>query len=109
MHGQISHDGSSLIIPREGGYLFRLYIELDKLGEHERVADRGITPEYLIARANRIYRPYKFEVKEIAWWSVYEIGQRIATRFDNSAGRPIPACSSPATPATRIAQRRGRA
>src|SRR6476619_7507209 len=28
---QSANDGSSIIIPREGGYLFRLYIELDKL------------------------------------------------------------------------------
>jgi phenol 2-monooxygenase len=81
-----STEGSSLIIPREGGYLFRVYIELDKLGENERVAARGITSDYLIDRLNRIYRPYKFDVKEVAWWSVYEIGQRIADHFDDSAG-----------------------
>ena len=36
-------EGSVLIIPREGGYLIRLYIELDKLNPDERVADRNIT------------------------------------------------------------------
>ena len=30
-----------------------------------------------VAAARRIMRPYSLEVKEIAWWSVYEIGQRI--------------------------------
>ena len=35
---QSAHDGSILIIPREGGYLVRLYVELDKLDADERVA-----------------------------------------------------------------------
>src|SRR5690606_12159072 len=28
-------------------------------------------------------RPYAFEAKEVAWWSVYEIGQRLTDRFDD--------------------------
>ena len=78
-----AHEGSLLIIPREGGYLVRMYIELDKLGEQERIADRGITIERLIAAAARILRPYALEVKDVAWWSVYEIGQRLCARFDD--------------------------
>lgn len=76
-------EGSVLIIPREGGYLVRMYIELDKLGAQERIADRGMTVERLIAAAGRILRPYTLEVKEVAWWSVYEIGQRLCDRFDD--------------------------
>lgn len=76
-------EGSVLIIPREGGYLVRLYIELDKLADDERVSQRNITSDYLIAAAKRILRPYTLEVKEIAWWSVYEIGQRLCDRFDD--------------------------
>jgi phenol 2-monooxygenase (NADPH) len=78
-----TQDGNMLIIPREGGYMVRLYIELDKLGENERVADRNITVERLIAAAGRILQPYAIEVKEVAWWSVYEIGQRLCDRFDD--------------------------
>jgi len=78
-----SNEGSVLIIPREGGYLVRLYIELDKLSENERVSSRNITVEHLVAAAQRILRPYTLDVKEIAWWSVYEIGQRLCDRFDN--------------------------
>ncbi|HVW67923.1 MAG TPA: FAD-binding monooxygenase [Steroidobacteraceae bacterium] len=76
-------EGSMLIIPREGGYLVRLYIELDKLSENERVASRNITADHLIAAARRILHPYTLEVKEIAWWSVYEIGQRLCDKFDD--------------------------
>ena len=80
---QSANDGSIIIIPREGGYLFRLYIELDKLGASERVAIRNITADDLIATARRILKPYTLDVKEIAWWSVYEIGQRLCDKFDD--------------------------
>jgi phenol 2-monooxygenase (NADPH) len=78
-----ANHGSALIIPREGGYLVRLYIELDKLAENERVADRNITIDRLIAAARRILHPYSLEVKEVAWWSIYEIGQRLCDSFDD--------------------------
>ena len=87
-------EGSVLVIPREGGYLVRLYIELDRLDENERVSNRNVTPERLIAAAQRIARPYSLDVKEVAWWSVYEIGQRLCERFDDTAdaeaGSPFP-------------------
>jgi phenol 2-monooxygenase (NADPH) len=80
---QSASDGTIIIIPREGGYLFRLYIELVKLDEGERVVNRNIGLDDLVARARRIFNPYKFEVKEIPWWSVYEIGQRLTDKFDD--------------------------
>ncbi len=78
-----SPHGNVLVIPREGGYLVRLYVEMDKLGEDERVSARGITVDKLIAAAQRIFRPYTLEVKEVPWWSVYEIGQRICDKYDD--------------------------
>jgi phenol 2-monooxygenase len=80
---QSANDGSLLIIPREGGYLVRIYVELTKLEVGERVAGRKITVDDVIAKARRILNPYTIEVKEIAWWSVYEIGQRLCDRFDD--------------------------
>jgi phenol 2-monooxygenase len=80
---QSAHHGSALIIPREGGYLFRIYIELDKLAETQRVASLNITSDRLVDAARHILHPYSFEAKEIAWWSVYEIGQRLCDRFDD--------------------------
>lgn len=82
---QSGTEGNLLIIPREGGHLVRLYVEMDQLKESERVASRNITSDQLIAAAQRILRPYTLEVKEIAWWSVYEIGQRLCDTFDNAA------------------------
>ena len=84
---QSAEEGSILIIPREGGYLVRLYVELDKLNPNERVAGRNITIEQLIAAAKRIIHPYTLDVKEVAWWSVYEIGQRLTDRFDDLQAR----------------------
>ena len=80
---QSAGEGSIVIIPREGGYLVRLYVELDKLDVNERVSGRNITLEQLIAAAQRIFNPYTLDVKEVAWWSVYEIGQRLTDRFDD--------------------------
>jgi 2-polyprenyl-6-methoxyphenol hydroxylase-like FAD-dependent oxidoreductase len=81
-----SSQGSMLIIPREGGYLVRLYIELDKLGSDERVAERDISIEQLIDGGRRIFAPYSLDVKEVAWWSIYEIGQRMCDRYDDAGG-----------------------
>ncbi|MGY4352429.1 phenol 2-monooxygenase [Bradyrhizobium sp. GM7.3] len=80
---QSAKDGSLLIIPREGGYMVRLYVELAKLDIGERVANRNITADDVIAKAQRILKPHTLDVKEIAWWSVYEIGQRLTDKFDD--------------------------
>ena len=76
-------EGSILIIPREGGYLARFYIELDKLRRDERIASKKITADVLVDRAQRIFKPYKFDAKHIAYWSVYEVGQRLTDHFDD--------------------------
>ncbi|SFO42596.1 phenol 2-monooxygenase [Pseudonocardia ammonioxydans] len=85
-----SEQGSILIIPREGGYLIRLYIELDNDRDGEMLRERSVTPEKLAAVANRILHPYSIDVKQVGWWAVYEIGQRLCHRFDDSddTGRP---------------------
>jgi phenol 2-monooxygenase len=72
--------GNVLIIPREGGYLVRFYIELDEVAALDK---RSVTPERLAEAANRILHPYSVEVKDVGWWSVYEIGQRLCDKFDD--------------------------
>jgi phenol 2-monooxygenase len=71
--------GNILIIPREGGYLVRFYIELDAAG----VEIASVTPEHMTEVANRILHPYTVALKDVGWWSVYEIGQRLCERFDD--------------------------
>ena len=75
--------GSVVLIPREGGYLFRIYVEMDKLGDDERVKNRTFEAQDIINAANKVFHPYKLDVQYVAWWSVYEIGQRMTDRFDN--------------------------
>ena len=74
-----AEQGNILIIPREGGYLVRFYIELDEAA----LDKRSVTPERLAEVANRILHPYSVEVKDVGWWSVYEIGQRLCEKFDD--------------------------
>ena len=83
---QSANDGSIIIIPREGGYLFRIYVEMEKLGDAERVSDRNIKVDDVIAAARRVLKPHTLEVKEVPWWSVYEIGQRLCDKFDDLDG-----------------------
>jgi len=79
-----SHDeGILMVLPREGGHLVRLYVELDRLGDDERVADRGMGEQDIIAKAQRIFRPFTLDVKEVVWWSIYEIGHRLTDKFDD--------------------------
>jgi phenol 2-monooxygenase len=78
-----AEEGSILIIPREGGYLARFYIELDKLKQDERIVKKNITSDILVERAQRIFKPYRFNVKHIGHWSVYEVGQRLTNHFDD--------------------------
>ena len=74
--------GNVLIIPREGGYLVRFYIELDAVSD-ELLDNRSVTPERLAEVANRILHPYTVEIEDVGWWSVYEIGQRLCDKFDD--------------------------
>jgi phenol 2-monooxygenase len=78
-----SANGNILIIPREGGYLVRFYIELDEVSATELSDRRSVSPEQLARVANRILHPYRVEVKDVGWWSVYEIGQRLCEKFDD--------------------------
>ena len=75
--------GSIVVIPREGGYLVRIYVEMDELSDGERVAARTMTVQDVIGAAQRIFHPYSLDIKQVAWWSVYDIGQRLCDRFDN--------------------------
>lgn len=81
---QSANRGNILIIPREGGYLVRVYVELSAVHDRELLANRaGITTELLADAANRILHPYTLKVKHSGWCSVYEIGQRLCDRFDD--------------------------
>ncbi|MFJ5697371.1 FAD-binding monooxygenase [Arthrobacter sp. NPDC093139] len=79
-----SHDGGSiLLIPREGGHLFRMYVDLGEVPADDHGAVRKTTIEQIIAKANAIIHPYTLDVRDVAWHSVYEVGHRLTDRFDD--------------------------
>jgi phenol 2-monooxygenase (NADPH) len=86
-----SAQGNVLIIPREGGYLVRFYVELDEVADREMLDNRSMTPEKLASVTNRIMRPYTVEIRDVGWWSVYEIGQRLCDKFDDVPEEETPA------------------
>ncbi len=84
---QSEREGNIILIPREGGYLVRIYVEMDAFTGR---GARAVTLDDVIGAAQRVLRPYKFEVKETAWWSVYEVGQRLTDHFDDASGARDP-------------------
>lgn len=84
---QSADAGNILLIPREGGYLVRLYVDLGEVTDANRAFVRGMTANDVIAVANRVLRPYTINAVQTAWFSVYEVAQRVTDAFDDAAGR----------------------
>ena len=80
---QSGDEGNILLIPREGGYMVRLYVDLGEIDPANREAFRLITQEQVIETARRVLRPYTLEVRDVAWFAVYQVGQRVTDRFDD--------------------------
>ncbi|MDQ2662081.1 MAG: FAD-dependent monooxygenase [Actinomycetota bacterium] len=80
-----SEAGNILHIPREGGYLSRMYIDLGEVAADDRHEVRKTPIEAIIAKANEILHPYSLDVKNVAWFSVYEVGHRVTDHFDDRA------------------------
>lgn len=79
-----SQAGSILHIPREGGYLSRMYIDLGAVAPDDDHRVRRTPIDEIIRRANEILHPYSIDVKEVAWHSVYEVGHRVTDGFDDA-------------------------
>ncbi len=81
---QSAGEGNILLIPREGGYLVRLYVDLGEIDPGQRDAVRETwTQDKVIAIAQRVLHPYTLDVKSVAWFAVYQVGQRVTDRFDD--------------------------
>ena len=89
-----SKHGNILHIPREGGHLFRMYVDLGEVPEDNARKVRETSVDEIIDRANAIISPYSIEVKDVAWHSVYEVGHRLTDAFDDTdetaVGSPCP-------------------
>ncbi len=81
---QSADEGNILLIPREGGYLVRLYVDLGEVDPADRDGLRDKHSQAaVIATAQRVLRPYALDVKSVAWFAVYQVGQRVSDRFDD--------------------------
>ncbi|KAK3319405.1 phenol hydroxylase [Apodospora peruviana] len=76
-------NGSLMVIPRENK-MVRLYIQLKEVApDASGRADRSkITPDLIFGAAQKILSPYKIDYEYCDWWTAYQIGQRVGTRFD---------------------------
>ena len=75
---QSGDGGNILLIPREGGYLVRLYVDMGEIA-----ADAWLTKEDVLEQAQRVLAPYTLDVSEVAWFSVYRVGHRVTDKFDD--------------------------
>ncbi|MGV1033956.1 MAG: FAD-dependent monooxygenase [Microbacteriaceae bacterium] len=75
--------GNIMLIPREGGFLARIYVDLGDLDEAQPGAVRATPLQAIIDRANAIIHPYTLDVKDVPWWSVYEVAHRLSDGFDD--------------------------
>lgn len=80
---QSAAGGNILLIPREGGHLFRMYVDLGEIPDGDNEHIRHTTLDEIIAKANEIIAPYTLDVRDVAWHSVYEVGHRVTDRFDD--------------------------
>jgi phenol 2-monooxygenase len=60
-----------------------MYVDLGEVDPNNKGAVRNTTIEQIIAKANGIIHPYKLDVRNVAWHSVYEVGHRLTDRFDD--------------------------
>ncbi|CAD0115127.1 unnamed protein product, partial [Aureobasidium uvarum] len=78
-----SSSGSIMILPRENG-LVRFYVQLGESDSQGSDFDRSkVTPDDVINIAREILQPYTLEYNHCDWFSVYTVGQRLATSFSH--------------------------
>lgn len=82
-----STSGSMVLIPREGGYMVRLYVDLGELTDANRESVRAMRSQDVMEVAARVLAPHTIEVMEVAWFSIYEVAQRLTDTFDDATDR----------------------
>lgn len=79
-----SENGSNiLLIPREGGNLVRLYVDLGDVDPNNREEARNMSVDQVLDVAKHVLLPYTLDVKDVAWFSIYEVGHRVTDGFDD--------------------------
>ncbi|PCH36409.1 thioredoxin-like protein [Wolfiporia cocos MD-104 SS10] len=80
-----SHNGSCMVIPREGDTV-RLYVQLSDADVQDaatgRVDKSKFSPERLLDVARRSLSPFTIAApRGVEWWTLYIIGQRVASKY----------------------------
>ncbi|KAF2806978.1 phenol 2-monooxygenase [Mytilinidion resinicola] len=94
--------GSVLMIPRERN-LTRLYIEL-KSDAREGTTREELSQDFVMKRAQEIMSPFYLRWKSVEWFSRYQIGQRVASRFTDDVDRVFIAGDASHTHSPKAAQ-----
>lgn len=94
--------GTILCIPRERN-MTRLYIELNPRMAASMPSDAA-TQDFVMKRAQEIIAPYSLEWKSVEWFSVYKVGQRVASRFADDSNRVFVAGDASHTHSPKAAQ-----
>lgn len=85
---QSTDGGNILLIPREGNYLVRMYVDLGEVAPDDKGSVRQTPLDAILDGARKIMHPYSLDVKEVPWHSVYEVAHRLADHFDDRATSP---------------------
>ncbi|TPX07279.1 uncharacterized protein E0L32_010776 [Thyridium curvatum] len=75
-----SKHGSIMVIPRENS-MVRLYIRIASSSDPDFNPRKTATEEEVQATAKKILSPYKITWENVDWFSIYPIGQGIATNY----------------------------
>ncbi|KDQ19531.1 hypothetical protein BOTBODRAFT_28107 [Botryobasidium botryosum FD-172 SS1] len=78
-----SPNGSFIIVPREGN-LVRIYVQLTEVDVDQtgRLDRSKFTAEDIMKVAQKYFYPYKLAIpKVVDWWTVYIVGQRVASSY----------------------------
>ncbi|KAF8332459.1 FAD binding domain-containing protein [Amanita rubescens] len=80
-----SNNGSCIFIPREDD-LLRLYVQLgskDAIDDTTGRVDKSkLGPDDILEVASESLKPYTIKKpKEYQWWTLYQVGQRVASRY----------------------------
>ncbi|KAI0923519.1 hypothetical protein AcV5_009039 [Taiwanofungus camphoratus] len=80
-----SNNGSCMIVPREGDKV-RLYLQLTDTDAVDlptgRIDKSKMNPRRLLEVARKQFYPYTMSTpREVDWWTIYIIGQRVASEF----------------------------
>ncbi|KAF2400507.1 phenol 2-monooxygenase [Trichodelitschia bisporula] len=77
-----AENGSALLFPREKG-MTRLYVEL-KRELRNGPSKKEFSREMVMARAAEIFEPYSIRWKHVEWFGLYQVGQKIASAFQDT-------------------------